>query len=97
MKRYIKSSKMTTDEMQQAFNKNSEICGHMKTKRGKDYNYRIMRSGHVEVWYDYRVYDGVSRGHDKSRYLYNVPQEVQNYLNFEYGEQLADLGITLSF
>jgi hypothetical protein len=69
----------------------------MTTKRGKDYNYRIMRDGHTEVWYDYRVYDGVSRGHDKSRYLYNVPKEVQIYLNSEYGQQLSELGITLSF
>ena len=97
MKRYVKATKMTTEEIAEKLRTKYELFGYYTTRRGKEYKYRIMRDGWVEVWWDKRIYDGVSRQHDKSIYLYKVPMELQNYLTDQYSEQLAELGITLHF
>lgn len=97
MKRYVRATELTTDEIAEMLRTKYCITGIYKTRRGKEYNYNITPSGRVEVWYDYLHYDGVSRNHMKSKYLYTVPKEMQNYLIYKYGEQLNELDITLRF
>lgn len=88
MKRYIRC---TDDSLK------FPITGRFTTKRGKDYYYDISISGRVEVREQYTEHKSTGGYRIKDRYLYKVPMEMQRYLIETYGQQLSEIGITLSF
>lgn len=97
MKRYVRASKLTADEITEMFRTKGYLYGMYTTRRGKQYHFLITRYGSIEAREEYTEQKSTGGYCIKERYLHVIPKEMQNYIIEQYGAQLSEMGITLRF
>lgn len=97
MKRYVKATTLTTEQVAEEFKKTGYFYGRYTTRRGKKYDFLITEDGRVEAREQYTDQKSTGGYRIREKYLYKIPKEMQNYIIEHYGQQLSELGITLRF